>query len=933
MSSTSTPAAATRSARPSAPESTTVALAPLSVDTGGMRSRLTSSHFVGRVGELAELQASFESAASGRPGLVLLGGDSGVGKTRLVSEFEQRQSLSRDGGVIFLRGQCLEQTDSDLPYAPLLGALRPVVRGRHEALAELSAADRSQLATILPGLEEDGRERDARPDPSGQLRLFEAMLELLEILAECEPLVLALEDVHWADRSTRAFIAFAARSLRQTRVLLLLSYRTDELHRRHPLRPLLSELERLDRVSRIELRPFDRSELSEVLADILGAEPDKSLLNRLFERSEGNPLYTEELLAAGLDGRGAAPQSLRDAFIARIEQLSPDAQRIARAVSVGRVLDEQALTSVTGLELDVVQAGLREAVAEQVLIPCSETGFGFRHALLREALHDDLLPGERAELHLALAHQLEQDCAPDDEQELERKTAIAGHYAAAGDQPAALRSTISAAEAAQRVFAFGEAAHLADRALELWPRVSEPEAVSGIDHVELLRLGSRAHGDFGNTQRAEVLLREAMRELGPTKDPALYAFLLARLSRTIWLLNKGAEAVAAAERALAILPEEEEGGVRPLILAWLARMRLLRGNFQDAVADGERALELAVAAGDRTAESNLLNTLGMAKTHVQQLDEGVALLRRAIEIASAAGDLDGAMSSYCNLADMLGMAGRTTQALEVMDESLRRMPRRYTRRADWAHLTISEQAFDAGDWRMARQHLELTPSNLPGLYQIFRTLREAELELATGDEDATERLLDGIVDAIAMTSEPQWIGGYGSLRAELHVRRGELDEARRYAEEGLGRIEVCTEDTIRIARLSAAAVGVEAARAQRARDLRDTPGLRDALARAKLHMERLEAAVQAATSSRRGWRRPRRRCRSPAVAAAPANGLGRSRPGTRSAGRTAPRRRAGARPSARSPPAAATPPPRRPPIRSPPHSGSARSGSPTRCAG
>ena len=165
--------------------------------------------------------------------------------------------------MIFLRGQSVEQSDGDLPYAPLLSALRPVVRGRHQALDELSAGDRGQLATILPGLEDDGQPRSEQRDPSGQLRLFEAMLELLEILAECEPLVLALEDVHWADRSTRAFIAFAARSLRQTRVLILLSYRTDELHRRHPLRPLLSELERLDRARRIDLRPFDRDELSE----------------------------------------------------------------------------------------------------------------------------------------------------------------------------------------------------------------------------------------------------------------------------------------------------------------------------------------------------------------------------------------------------------------------------------------------------------------------------------------------------------------------------------------------------------------------------------------------------------------------------------------------------------------------------------------------
>src|SRR6202161_2294016 len=268
LNSTSTPTTVIPSPRPPGPgpRPRVVALPPRSVDTWGMRPRLTSSHFVGRAGELAELQRAFDEAASGRPGLVLVGGDSGVGKTRLVSEFEQRLELRSEetdsSGVIFLRGQSLEQSDGDLPYAPLLSALRPVVRGRHEALQELSAGDRSQLATILPGLEEDGRERDQRPDPSGQLRLFEAILELLEILAECEPVVLALEDVHWADRSTRAFIAFAARSLRQTRVLLLLSYRTDELHRRHPLRPLLSELERLDRAQRIDLPTFDRGEVS-----------------------------------------------------------------------------------------------------------------------------------------------------------------------------------------------------------------------------------------------------------------------------------------------------------------------------------------------------------------------------------------------------------------------------------------------------------------------------------------------------------------------------------------------------------------------------------------------------------------------------------------------------------------------------------------------
>ena len=176
---------------------------------------------------------------------------------------------------------------------------------------------------------------------------------------------------------------------------------------------------------------------------------------------------------------------------------------------------------------------------------------------------------------------------------------------------------------------------------------------------------------------------------------------------------------------------------------------------------------------------------------------------------------------------------------------MERLPRRFARRQDWLQLTVSEQSYECGDWVGAREALERTPSRMMGLAQIYRALCEAELELGAGEDDAAEELLDTIAEAIAITTEPQWIGAYGALRAELHARRGELDNARNYAEQGLSRLEVCTDDAIRIARLSASAVAVEADRAQRARDLRDTAGRRDALARARMHMERLEAAVQA----------------------------------------------------------------------------------------
>ena len=263
------------------------------------------------------------------------------------------------------------QADGELPYAVLLSALRPLVRRHHPSLASLGRASRSALAGLLPDLE-DGDSASERHDPSAQLRLFDALLDLLEACSEDQGLVLILEDMHWADRSTRAFVAFLARSLRQERVMVLLSYRSDELHRRHPLRPLLAELERLDHARRIELEPFDRAELVEALQDILGDAPSRQLVDRLFERSEGNPLYLEELLAAGLDGRGAAPQSLRDAFLLRIERLTPETQRAVRVIAVGRTLDEPTITELAGADHDAVHDALREAVDEQVLIACDE---------------------------------------------------------------------------------------------------------------------------------------------------------------------------------------------------------------------------------------------------------------------------------------------------------------------------------------------------------------------------------------------------------------------------------------------------------------------------------------------------------------------------------------------------------------------------------
>jgi ATP/maltotriose-dependent transcriptional regulator MalT len=835
---------------PKSPEAPDVAA---SRDTSHMRTRVTSSRFVGRIGELAELEHALLEAAEQHPVAVLLGGQSGVGKTRLVREFERRVTELEEDEVIVLRGEAVEQAHGELPYAPLIGALRPLVRSRDPALEGLSRPARAQLAALLPGLDEEPAAPD-RNDSAAQPRLFEALLELIDLLSEDRVLVLALEDLHWADRSTRTFIDFVARSLRRERVMLLLSYRTDELHRRHPLRSLLSELERLEQVRRLELAPFDRLELAEALADILGEAPSDQLVERLYSRSEGNPLYTEELLAAGLDGRGAAPQSLRDAFMLRIERLSDDAQAAARAISAGRALDEVTISQVTSIEPEPLHQALREAVAEQVLVAGEDGRLGFRHALLREAMYDDLLPGERSELHLALARALEERVEFEDDRGLELISAIAHHYATAGDQPAALRATVQAALAAREVAAYGDSADLAERALDLWPRVPDAAAMIPLDHVELLTLAADAHRAAADRPRAETLIQRALDELDSDVDAVRYSSLLDDLSRIQFTLNRGPEAVETAERALALLAPDEVSPERGSLLAWLVRMRLLRGRYREALSEGKAALAVARAAGDRRSQSEVLNTLGMAQIALGDVDEGISCLREAIDIAAEDEDIGRMEGAYSNLADALNLAGRTLEALEVAKEGLDTFATRGARVTDWMLLTVSDMSFETGDWQAARRYLEQVGTHLAGRQEIFRLLRDTEYALGIGEEERAVRGLEQLEPLVARSSEPQWIGAFGTLKGECLRRRRDLVGARDAVANALDRIELCTDDVMRIARATAAGLRVEADIAQRARDLRERADERDALTRARIHMQRLRAAAEEGGPVESAWR-------------------------------------------------------------------------------
>ncbi|HWD46144.1 MAG TPA: AAA family ATPase, partial [Actinomycetota bacterium] len=294
----------------------------------------TTTSFVGRAEELDRLLALLERAERGRPAVGLIAGDAGVGKTRLLDELAAR---AEGRGVRVLQGGCMEVGDVGLPYVPFVDAFRDL--GGRPGEAEVAAP----LATAVPSLgrllPELATEAGPAPPPPGdgfeRVQLFDAVLSLLTRLSELAPLLLVIEDVHWADRSTRDLLAFLIRTLRGGRVALVASYRSDELSRRHPLRPLLAELVRVPDLERIELAPFGRAELAEHLQAVTGHPVPTAVVDRILARSEGNAFFAEELVAAGaIRADIALPEALADVLLERIEALPELAQEVLKVAAV-----------------------------------------------------------------------------------------------------------------------------------------------------------------------------------------------------------------------------------------------------------------------------------------------------------------------------------------------------------------------------------------------------------------------------------------------------------------------------------------------------------------------------------------------------------------------------------------------------------------------
>ena len=697
---------------------------------------MPSGKLVGRRAELSRLIGLLDAAAGAKPVVTLISGDAGVGKTRLVTELAGR---ARDRGFTVFSGRCAELGVA-VPYLPLADALRDATSGPAPAAALLDAlAARPVLATLLPDRPD---RQQAGGDMPGlvQQQLFGAVLGLLSELAECTPVLLVLEDLHWADRSTRDLITFLSRVLHSERLAVVATYRSDDMHRAHPLRPVVAELIRLPNVSVVPLGPLAAAAMAEHLARMSGHRLDAGAMDAMITRAEGNAYYAEELLAASADGK-ELPAGLADLLLARLERLSGPAQQVLRSAAVtGRQVDDQLVRQISGLDDVAYEDALREAVAHQLLVPDGALGYSFRHALLREAVYSDLMPGERTRLHSRLAELLS------DERRLAEvpgtAAELAHHCLASHDIPGAFAASVLAGQEAERLAAPAEAHQHYDQALSLWDRVPDAEKVSGIGRGKLALMAALSAADGGNTARAVAQIRRLLAFAPEAEDPALICRANERLAYFLGDLDDTEAALAAAEVAVEALPPDPPRWQYALALATHARTLLYQRDLDPARARAMQAEDAAKAAGAPWVATDALVTLGLISERTGKIEEAVRLLHMGTRQALGAKVLGVELRAWFQLARVQLERGDLVAAGATAHEG--------TDRAQRAGLGLAPYGFDLrylhylahfadGDWDHAEVLADGFTVRVTGVAEARLSAMALFVAVARGSAKVAER--------------------------------------------------------------------------------------------------------------------------------------------------------------------------------------------------
>jgi DNA-binding CsgD family transcriptional regulator/tetratricopeptide (TPR) repeat protein len=715
---------------------------------------------VERDGELARLAAAFEQARGGTPVTVLVAGDAGVGKSSLVDEFV----VTLGDTAWVLAGGCLDLGENGIPFAPFTSMLRDLVgRLGVDGVRELlPGAAAGELGRLLPVL-------GPPPISDAELaraRLFEQVLGLLQALAEQRPVVLLVEDVHWADRSTRELLLFLVGNQRSLPATLIVVTCRPDLDRTH--------LARIGWVDTLDLSPLSRRGVTQQLRALLGREPDAGLADDIFVRSEGNPLFVE-----ALQGCSDVPRSLRDLLLAPVTRLPAPSQDVVRAASpCGVHIGHELLATVAGLDDTALTDALRPAVAAKLVVVDGD-GYRFRHALIREVVHDELLPAERTRLHVRYAEALERD--PSLALPGRAAAQLAGHWGAVADKhpTRALTAAWHAAAAAGRSLAYAEQLHMLTEVLRLWDLV--PGNDLSVDRAEVLAMAVDAAAAAGDVTRALALLETLLTEVD---EPA--GQLLMRRGELRHALGQ-AGAIDDLRAAARLVPETDPAAAPAL--ATLAH-RLLTVPCE---AEGRQAAEAAIAAarrfGDARAEVMATADLAYSYARAGDLDAQLPAMARARETARRLGDDVALLHVLRREADVLHGAGRYAAAMSAARSGLAVCAAAgLARTSGPIHAAnLAESLIAVGDWDEAAETIEhaLGHPPIPGL-DAYLLVQHGTIRLARGD-------LAGAGTAAAYAREVFTLGHpdtqdalpLARLDIDLKLAEGRHDEAAALVTEAL----------------------------------------------------------------------------------------------------------------------------------------------------
>ena len=707
-----------------------------------------------------------------------------------------------------LLGRSIDLVGTELPYQPFVEALRPL--GEHRPLDGRTAG--SQLRRVRG----DACDADDRADEA--------------------PVLLVLEDLHWADTSTLDLVVFLSHNLEDRRVLLLATYRADELSSAERMRRLADGVRRSGAALLVELGPLARDELSALFAAHGRASTSAALTDAIVDRSEGNPFFAEELLAAASEGE-ELPHGLRDLLLDRIARLDRPTQDLLRlAAAAGRDVGYPLLRDVAMRPERDVRESLRQAVEHGVLVVDQETGsFRFRHALLAEAVYATILPGEREELHARLAHELARvgGAAPAE---------LAPHWAAAGRPAEALAASVDAAHQAEAVFGLAEAHTHLERALALWPTVPDAVGLAGLDLAGLYAWAAELSDHVGAASRAVELAGRAIDLVG-VDDPHRAALLHVDLGEYLLGTGNNDAALAAVERAVALVPAEPPSPERAYALGTFAGLLMVVWRHSESLPVSEHALALARDIGAREAEVRALTVLGTDLAYLGRGDQGLARFpsgaaarrrgRRSprlwSERTSTHGRADDARTTPRVGAIRAGGAGRDTPIRD----------RQHSPSVEPDRVAARERRLGRGRTaqrcRAPQDHLELPHSLL---------MIRADFEIGRGEFDAAREHLEA---ASATLSEDPVLGLYDAYRADLALWERRWTDADAASHEGLTHARLREAAQIRV-QICAKGLRAQAELAALARARRDAGAVRRRLDRAGQLLDTARRAAEKASA-------------------------------------------------------------------------------------